>query len=84
VRQNVPSNFIPPAACDPLDADGLNKFFAAGVQLLGLCRIQWSNQNVPAPKIWWQLVSQINQTYQLTGAGAVLGQKTLTDRGMRP
>lgn len=47
----VPVGFIPTPYCDPLDQDGANKLFAAGVKLPGLIRSPWSY--ISAPTCRW-------------------------------
>jgi hypothetical protein len=67
----LPNTIIPPAAVDPLDTPAVNAFFAAGPQLCGLIRQQWSTIIAP-PVTRWIPGPGANQ-WQLTGLGAALG-----------
>ena len=74
VGGTLPINFLPPAACDPLDASAVAAFFAAGVQLLTLVRT--------APATYWAPVA--NDQYSLTGLGVGMGIRNVAGRGARP
>ena len=81
---NIPKNWVPPAAVDPISADAIQNFFNVGVQRLGLVRQQWQGVAVAAPAIYWKLIDRNTDTYQLTGAGAALGTAQLVYRGTVP
>jgi hypothetical protein len=53
VGGTLPSNYVPPAASEPLDAAGASAFFAAGVRLLPLIRQQWTGIPVNPPTCFW-------------------------------
>jgi hypothetical protein len=44
---DVPSGWVPSNMCEPLDQDGANKFFQAGVRLPALIRVQ-------PPQCYWK------------------------------
>jgi len=52
---NIPANWSPPAAVDPLDGPAVTAFWNAGVQLLGLVRQQWNGINVAPPVTFWKV-----------------------------
>jgi hypothetical protein len=71
VGGTLPSNFIPSAACDPLDASALSAFYAAGPQLLGR---QWAGnaQFMFPPVTYWKaraIPGSSAMSYSLTGLG---------------
>ena len=74
-------------AVDCVDSDAIQKFWNAGVQLLGLVRQQFTGVPVAPPQIYWQPFPSAGGTrpYQLTGAGAALGPVNWTNtRGANP
>jgi hypothetical protein len=74
--QLAPTGWIPGTpAVEPLDADAVAKFFAAGPYPPSLIRGQFTNAPVQPPTTFWQRVS--GNTYQLTGLGIGLGQKQM-------
>jgi len=71
----LPPSWIPTLACDPLDVDATNKFFAAGPTLamfsaehgslsVALNGNRWSGKPVAGPGIYWEAV-----TMTFTGPG---------------
>jgi hypothetical protein len=77
---NIPLNWVPPAAVDPISPDAIQNFWNAGVQQLGLVRVS-------RPLIYWAPFPSAGGTrpYQLTGAGAALGFRNwTTTRGAAP
>jgi hypothetical protein len=70
----LPTGSAPPACVDPLDANAIQDFWNAGVQLAPLTRQQWSTIAVSPPAIFWKLINP-NGEWLLTGAGAALGPK---------
>jgi hypothetical protein len=71
VGGTLPVGWVPPAAVDPLDAPAAAAFFAAGPQLLGSVRTQWTTAPVAQPLTYW--VRAGNDLWQLTGLGSGLG-----------
>jgi hypothetical protein len=71
VGGTLPANWVPPPAVDPLDTAAVNAFYAAGPQLLGLVRQQWSTQPVSPPTTYWRQLPG-TRMWQLTGLGAGL------------
>jgi hypothetical protein len=69
VGGSLPSNFVPPAAVDPLDTAAVNAFYAAGVQFTPLVRQQWSDVQVAPPITYWKPIPG-GPFWQLTGLGA--------------
>jgi len=68
----LPTSFVPPAACEPLDAEAARAFFDAGPQPCPLVRQQWSDVLITQyPATYWQRVGK--GEFQLTGLGAALG-----------
>ena len=52
---NIPANWVPPAAAEPLDAAATSAYWSAGVQLLGMVRQQWSGVSLAPPQTFWQV-----------------------------
>jgi hypothetical protein len=79
--------WVPPVAADPVDQNAIQDFWNAGVQIMGLVRTQFSTLPVAPPQVYWQPVNpalgQLS-AYQLTGAGASLGPKAMSNRGALP
>ena len=67
----LPTNWVPPAAVEPLDASAVSAFYAAGVQITGLVRQQWSTQFVTVPVTYWRQIPG-GKFWQLTGLGVGL------------
>ncbi len=84
VGGTLPVGWVPTGQVDPQDTPAIAAFFAAGVQLLGLVRSQWSTQAVLPPIVRWAVVNASTFTYRLTGAGAALGTAQLLFRGVNP
>jgi hypothetical protein len=80
---NAPIGFVPTPGCDPLDADGRQKFFNAGPQgwtdaqtslSLSTNSQRWSSVGVGPAKCFWQPIAPGSRKFQLTtSAGAALG-----------
>jgi hypothetical protein len=69
-------DFVPPGACEPLDAEATAAYFLAGPQPLGLVRQQWSDLLLfHYPKTFW---TKSGDEWRLTGLGADLGTKKAT------
>lgn len=81
---NIPPNWQPPPCVDPLDADGVQRFwnaannggmFLGGFGSLGLVRQQWTNQYVAPPVTFFVPVPGTvnpNRLYRLVGLGVGL------------
>lgn len=83
VGGTLPAGWVPSAGVDPLDPDAVEAFFAAGVQLTGPVRQQWSTQSVPVPRTYW--VRSGPNEWRLTGLGSNLGFTSWTaPRGAYP
>jgi hypothetical protein len=73
----VPTGWVPTPYCDPLDMDGVNKFYGAGVKLPGLIRTVWNGLTIQPPVTRW--IADPNASpgnpyrqFVLTGLGASL------------
>jgi hypothetical protein len=77
----LPANYVPTAAFDPIDADAIAKFWAAGpiIEYAAptLIRSRWTNVGVAAPLVRWVPFANPNTQglYILTGAGRAFGPK---------
>jgi hypothetical protein len=75
----MPASFIPPAACEPLDAEAAQAFFDAGPQITPLCRQQWSDRIITNyPTTYWRPTDAAKENWELTGLGRGLGVKRWT------
>lgn len=77
---NIPLNWVPPAAVDPISPDAIQAFWNAGPQQLGAVRVS-------RPLIYWTPYPAGGGTRPmiLTGAGAALGFRNwITTRGAAP
>jgi hypothetical protein len=70
----LPNGWLPTGSVEPLDADALAAFYAAGPQDCELARVTAVGRGVSvpldAPVTFWKLVS--GGRWQLTGLGAAL------------
>jgi|SRR6516165_11640940 hypothetical protein len=83
---DMPTDWIPPGCVDPIDQDAIQAFWNAGPQIAAPARQQWFGipleQNA---RIYWQPIGNpIYAYYQLTGGGAALGPRQMTNRGSLP
>jgi hypothetical protein len=78
----LPTNWIPSNSVDPIDASAITAFFNAGVQLWLGCRIGVNGFAIAPPAIYWKSVGP--GLFQLTGAGASLGARSLANHGAVP
>jgi hypothetical protein len=63
----LPTNFVPSAALDPLDASAVAAMYAAGPQIMPiLVRQQWSGVPVLPPVTYWRQIPGSRQ-WQLVG-----------------
>jgi hypothetical protein len=70
---NIPSNWVPNGAVDPIDGPALTAFWNAGPQFCGLINSRWSY--IGPPTTFWKPVpgtASPNKLYSLTGLGASL------------
>ena len=73
---DMPSTFVPPGACEPLDAEATAAYFAAGPQPCGLIRQEKAGILLTRfPSTYWV---QSGDQWRLTGLGAGLGTKKAT------
>jgi hypothetical protein len=70
--------------CDPLNSDGVAKFFAQGPQLPSLIRSPWTYINLPVT--YWTPAFTPNtfSQFKLTGLGVALGISPLPLMGVQP
>jgi hypothetical protein len=78
----LPIGWTPSVCVDPLDTAAVNAYWAAGPQLLGLVRQQWSTIPVTPPVTYWRAVG--GGQYQLGGLGAGLPPLSMSNRGALP
>ena len=82
----LPTGWTPTGQVDPLDTPAVNAFYAAGPQLNGPIKTQWSALSVAAPVTRW--VERVNpnpyREYVLTGLGAGLPFKQMFFGGIQP
>jgi hypothetical protein len=77
----LPANYVPSAAFDPIDVDAINKFWAAGpiIEYAAptLIRSRWTGVAVAAPLVRWVPFANPNTQglFILTGSGHALGPK---------
>jgi hypothetical protein len=82
----LPANYVPSSACDPLDNDGIQKLWNAGPREMGRANSSpalgnwgtqghWSNVPIAAPLVHWKpfQTPNTNNLWILTGAGGALG-----------
>ncbi len=84
---NIPANWSPPAAVDPLDGLAVTAFWNAGVQLLGLVRQQWNGISLAPPVTYWTPAVNPNpyREFVLTGLGVGMPMvQLLGTRGVQP
>jgi hypothetical protein len=72
----MPSTFVPPGACEPLDVEAVAAYFAAGPQPIGLIRQEKSDILLHRyPATYWV---QSGDEWRLCGLGSSLGTKKAT------
>jgi hypothetical protein len=67
---DLPQDWIPNAAVEPLDSDALASFYRAGPQTPDLIRPHWTHDNVQLPATFWVQVPGEPVRWKLTGLGA--------------
>lgn len=87
---NIPVGWIPSLAVDPLNTLAIQNFWNQGPQGMDDAEItrdfyplfwqRWTNQPVTAPAVYWKQTAR--GVFQLTGAGASLGVKTVFVTGV--
>ncbi len=77
---NLPNGWVPNGAVDPLDTAAVNAFWAAGPQIPGLIRSQWTF--IAPPVTYWVPTGTPGlRQYKLTGPGAALGVQQMGVNG---
>jgi hypothetical protein len=85
----LPANFVPSGACDPMDADAIQKFWNVGPREMDWANAsvtqgtwgtqggRWTGVTIAPPTIYWTPFRNPNPNNEfiLTGVGAVLGMK---------
>jgi hypothetical protein len=66
------NDFIPPAACEPLDAAGALAMWKAGPQVMGLQRQVWFGVPMPVPQTYWKPIDAAQEMWRLVGLGSDL------------
>jgi hypothetical protein len=79
---DMPADFVPPAACEPLDAEAAAAYFAAGPQVCGLIRQQYLWLTT-APATYWRPTNAEKTIWELTGLGRGLGAVKWTSNAER-
>jgi hypothetical protein len=86
VGGTLPVGWVPTGQVDPLDTAAVNAFWAAGPQLTGSIRTQWSNLAVAPPLTRWvdRVIPNLYREYVLNGLGTGLPMKQILFGGMQP
>jgi hypothetical protein len=80
---SLPIGWTPTGAVDPLDTPAVNAFYAAGPQVCGSIKTQWSGLSVAAPVTRW-VAAGPNREYVLNGLGTGMPMKQLFAGGIQP
>jgi hypothetical protein len=73
---DLPREWVPTGAVEPLDNDALDAFYAAGPQQPDLIRPRWTNDNAQLPRTYWRQIPG-SPRWTLTGLGVDLPHKEM-------
>jgi hypothetical protein len=84
--REIPIGWVPTAAVDPLNAEAIQAYFNAGPQSVSSAEYSrdyywsqrpWDELETRQPQVQWKAVPGHPGAYQLTGAGAALGVRSV-------